>query len=634
MASLTVRTPDGKVRSVSLHKRITSIGRSADNDVQVEDPSVPDSALHLLFDGTRYQLGSLGATFQVNGKKRDNHVLATDDVIRVGGTELVFAREDAAPKRPPLTLASVTALKESEATTDPDSHTRDMPGVVGRELVLLRRLTAFSERLLGSTSRDELLESLLDEAIEVTRADKGFLILRENGELRIKVARNITRENLIDAEERVSDSIVEKVARTRKPLIVSDALDDPEFKASKSVVNLQLLSVMCVPLVRNDELFGVLYVGNDRLVNRFEPKSLDMLTIFGAQALLLIQNALLVNDLKLDNTELRKRLDDTHYGEIVGACQGMLDVYKRIDKIAPTDISVLITGETGTGKELIARELHRRSPRNKGPFITINCGAIPENLLESELFGHVRGAFTGAVNTKVGKFQAAIGGTLFLDEIGEMPLQLQVKLLRALQEKVVYKVGDHRGEPVDIRVVTATNRVLEEEVRKGTFREDLYYRLNVVTLKLPPLRERGEDLFVLGKYFLQKYAKEFNSKGKGFSPSATVAMKKYGWPGNIRELENRIKKAVVLADKPLLGPDDLDLRPESLEPVLPLSEARERWQKQYIQEVYERNNRNKTKTAKDLGVDPRTIFRHFEKLEAEKNGGPLPPDDGGDDELL
>jgi transcriptional regulator with GAF, ATPase, and Fis domain len=633
MASLTVRSPDGKVRTVSLHKRITSIGRSADNDVQLEDPSVPDSALHLLFDGTRYQLGSLGATFQVNGKKRDNHVLATADVIRVGGTELVFAREDAAPKAPPPAPTPALSVTH-EPAVDPDSHTHDMPGVVGRELVLLRRLTAFSERLLGSSSRDELLESLLDEAIEVTRADKGFLILRDNGELRVKVARNLSRENLEDAVERVSDSIIEKVVRTRKPLILSDALDDPEFKSSKSVVNLQLLSVMCVPLVRGEELFGLLYVGNDRLVNRFEPKSLDMLTIFAAQALLLIQNALLVNDLKLDNTELRKRLDDTRYGEIVGACQGMLDVYRRIDKIAPTDISVLITGETGTGKELIARELHRRSPRARGPFVTINCGAIPENLLESELFGHVRGAFTGAVNTKAGKFQAAIGGTLFLDEMGEMPLQLQVKLLRALQEKVVYKVGDHRGEPVDIRVVAATNRVLEDEVRKGTFREDLYYRLNVVTLKLPPLRERGEDLFVLGKYFLQKYAREFGSKAKGFSPSATVAMKKYGWPGNIRELENRIKKAVVLADKPLLGPDDLDLKPESLEPVLPLAEARERWQKQYIQEIYERNNRNKTKTAKDLGVDPRTIFRHFEKLEAEKNGGPLPPDEGGDAELL
>ena len=634
MASLSIRTPDGKVRTVPLHKRITSIGRSTDNDVALSDPSVPDSALHLLFDGARYQLGSLGATFQVNGKKRDSAVLATSDIIRVGATELVFTREDATHAPTPAPVATLSITHETEPAADPDSTTRDMPGVVGRELLLLRRLTAFSERLLGSSGRDTLLEQLLDEAIEVTRADKGFLILREDGELRVKVARNLSRENLEDAVERVSDSIVEKVVRTRKPLILSDALDDPEFKASKSVVNLQMLSVMCVPLLRDGELFGVLYVGNDRLVNRFEPKSLDMLTIFAAQALLLIQNALLVNGLKLDNTELRKRLEDTRYGEIVGTCQGMIDVYKRIDKIAPTDISVLITGETGTGKELIARELHRHSPRAKGPFITINCGAIPENLLESELFGHVRGAFTGAVNTKVGRFQAAIGGTLFLDEIGEMPLQLQVKLLRALQEKVVYKVGDHRGEPVDIRVVAATNRVLEDEVRKGGFREDLYYRLNVVTLKLPPLHERGEDLFVLGKYFLQKYAKEFSSKVKGFSPSATVAMKKYAWPGNIRELENRIKKAVVLADKPLLGADDLDLKPENLEPVLPLAEARERWQKQYIQEVYERNNRNKTKTAKDLGVDPRTIFRHFEKLEADKTGGPLPPGEEGDEELL
>ncbi len=630
MPSLLVRTPDGQARTVPLHKRITSIGRSPDNDVQLEDPAVPDSALHLLFDGSRYQLGSLGAIFQVNGKKRDNHVLASEDVIRVGGTELVFTREEVAP-RPPAPRSMV--VRGEEATADPDSHTRDMPGVVGRELVLLRRLTAFSERLLGSSTLDELLESLLDEAIEVTRADKGFLILHEDGELRVRVARNLSRENLEDAMERVSDSIIEKVVRTRKPLILSDALDDPEFQSSKSVVNLKLLSVMCVPLVRAGELFGVLYVGNDRLVNRFEPKSLDMLTIFAAQALLLIQNALLVNDLKLDNTTLRKRLEDQRYGEIVGACPSMRDVYRRVDKIAPTDISVLITGETGTGKELIAREIHRRSPRSKGPFVTINCGAIPENLLESELFGHVRGAFTGAVTTKAGRFQAAIGGTLFLDEIGEMPLQLQVKLLRALQEKVVYKVGDHRGEPVDIRVVTATNRVLEDEVRKGTFREDLYYRLNVVTLKLPPLRERGEDLFSLGKYFLQKYAQEFNSKAKGFSPSATVAMKKHGWPGNIRELENRLKKAVVLADKPLLGPGDMDLRPENLEPPLPLAEARERWQKQYIQEIYERNNRNKTKTAKDLGVDPRTIFRHFEKLETEKHGEQFPPGEG-DEELL
>jgi transcriptional regulator with GAF, ATPase, and Fis domain len=621
MASLSVRTPDGKVRTLPLIKRITSVGRGPDNDVQLDDPSVPDSAIHVLFDGSRFTVGSLGATFQVNGKKRDSHVLASQDVIRVGGTELTFSRDDAPAPRP------TPPAPDPAATTHADSHTSEIPGVPGRELVMLRRLTTFSERLLGSYELDRVLEGLMDEVIEVTRADKGFLILMESNEPRVKVARNLSRENIEDAVEKLSDSIIAKVVKDQKPLIIADAIDTPEFKASESVVNLKVHSVMCVPLMHKGDLFGLIYVGNDRLVNRFEPKSLDMLTIFAAQASLILHNALLVNELKLDNTELRKKLEDQRYGDIVGACQGMKDVYKRIDKIALTDISVLITGETGTGKELIAREIHRHSPRAKGPFITINCGAIPENLLESELFGHVKGAFTGAVVTRPGKFQAAIGGTLFLDEIGEMPLQLQVKLLRALQEKVVYKVGDNRGETVDIRVVAATNKILEEEVKKNTFREDLYYRLNVVTLKLPPLRERGEDVIVLGKFFLQKYAKEFGSKVKGFTPAATVAMKKYAWPGNIRELENRIKKATVLADKPLLGADDLDLKPENLDPIMPLLQAKEEFQKRYINEVLARNNGNRTKTAKDLGVDPRTIFRHLEKMEAEKTGKPLPPEE-------
>ncbi|MFT3836428.1 MAG: sigma 54-interacting transcriptional regulator [Myxococcaceae bacterium] len=619
MASLTVRTPDGKSRTVNLLKRITSIGRSNENDVQVDDPMVPESAIHIVFDGSKYQVGG-DTEFQVNGKKKDEATLNPDDVIRLGGTELVFGAAAA-----PLAQPALTATKSvRDDSANPEAATSEVPGVPGRELAALRRLTAFSMKLLDTYDLPRILESLLDEVIEVTRADKGFLILMEGESPRIKVARNIMRENIEDAEGRISDSIVRKVLDSKKPLIVSDALDDPEFNSSESVVNLKLLSVMCAPLMYRGDLFGVIYVGNDRLVNRFEQKSLDTLSIFGAQASLLLQNAMLVNDLKLENLELKKKAEEQAYGEIIGACQGMKDVYKRIDKIAPTDISVLITGETGTGKELIARELHNRSPRIKGPFVTINCGAIPENLLESELFGHVKGAFTGAVATKPGKFQAAIGGTLFLDEIGEMPLQLQVKLLRALQEKVVYKVGDNRGETVDIRVVAATNKILEDEVKHGTFREDLFFRINVVTLKLPPLRERGDDLLLLAGYFLRRYSKEFNSKAKGFTASCSIAMKKYGWPGNIRELENRLKKAVVLADKPQLSSEDLDLKPENFDPILPLAAAREEWQKEYINKVLERNGGNRTKTAKDLGVDPRTIFRHLEKLEGERTGQPLP----------
>jgi transcriptional regulator with PAS, ATPase and Fis domain len=294
--------------------------------------------------------------------------------------------------------------------------------------------------------------------------------------------------------------------------------------------------------------------------------------------------------------------------------------------VAATNIDVLVTGESGTGKELIARELHRRSPRKNGPFVAINCGAIPENLLESELFGHARGAFTGAVTARPGKFQAASGGTLFLDEIGEMPPPLQVKLLRALQDRQVVRVGETRPEAVDIRIVSATNKDLDEEMKTGRFREDLFYRINVVLLHLPPLRERGEDAAMLAKYFLGRAIRELGTKVKGFSPQALVAVKRYRWPGNIRQLENRIKKAVVLADKPLITPDDLELRAEQLDPILPLTQARDEWQKRYINEVLERNGGNRTKTAKDLGVDPRTVFRHLERMEAERRGEALPPD--------
>jgi transcriptional regulator with PAS, ATPase and Fis domain len=295
----------------------------------------------------------------------------------------------------------------------------------------------------------------------------------------------------------------------------------------------------------------------------------------------------------------------------------MQELYRKIRKVAPTDVSVLITGETGTGKELIAREIHTRSDRSQAPFIVINCGAIPENLLESELFGHVKGAFTGAVQNRDGRFQQAHGGTLFLDEIGEMPVALQVKLLRALQERVVVKVGGSAPESVNIRVVAATHRDLEVEISEGRFREDLYYRLNVVGLHLPPLHERGEDLMLIARYLLKRYATEYNSKVKDFAPQCALVMKRYRWPGNIRQLENRIKKAVIMSERVQLSPEDLELSERDFEPVKPLNQAKEEFQRHYINEVLARNNGNRTKTAQDLGVDPRTIFRHLEKEDGE-----------------
>jgi transcriptional regulator with GAF, ATPase, and Fis domain len=569
---------------------MTSLGRGEENDICLPDPQVAEHHAVIQFDGLVFRVQPVDrkGTLQVNGQRVKTHDLKHRDEVVLGNTTLQFL------------------LYEEPKVSATQELSRD-----GMEA--MRRLVRFSERLLARHEVNELLEALLDEVISLTGADKGMLILFEGAEPKVKAARNLKRENIADAVSQLSDSILDKVVRSRKPLIVSDALHDKEFSASSSVVGLNLCSVMCVPLLSQGNLIGVIYVGNDNIVNLFTQEHLETLIIFAAQASLLLTNAMLVNDLRVDNKVLSERIEQMCYGSIIGACDAMKDIYRKIDKVAATDVSVLIQGETGTGKELIARELHNRSPRVKKPFVTLNCGAIPESLLESELFGHVKGAFTGAVQTKPGKFHLADTGTIFLDEIGEMPLNLQVKLLRVLQEKTVTRVGDTKPERLDLRILAATNRNLEEEVKAGRFREDLFYRLNVVTLHLPPLRKRGDDINLIAHYLLQRFTQEFGVGGRSFSKDSLIAMKKYAWPGNIRQLENRIKKAVILSDRAVIEPVDLDLQPEDLEEILPLNEAKERFQRRYINEVLARNNGNRTKTAKDLGVDPRTIFRHLEK---------------------
>jgi len=599
MATLRMQLPGRGVKVYHIFKKITSLGRSEESDIMLPDPGLAESHAYIHFDGRDFNINTTerDAELWVNGRKRNKHRLAHEDRIRLGITELEFSLYDQ-----PVT--DETAAKTLA------------------ELNSYKKLFEFSQKLMEKYELPALLDTLLDVVIQVTNADKGFIVLVESGEPVVKVARNLRRETISDAVSHLSDSILARVMKSRTPLIISDALSDAEFKNSLSVVNLKLTSVLCVPMLERGNTLGIIYVGNDNVAQLFDETHLEVLTIFAAQAALLIRNALLVNELQLDNKTLLQRIERMRFGEILGSSPPMQEVFRKVQKVAVTDISVLITGETGTGKELIAREIHNRSVRAKGPFITINCGAIPENLLESELFGHVRGAFTGAVANKAGRFQAANGGTLFLDEIGEMPLALQVKLLRALQERVVTRVGDTHAEPVDIRVLAATNRDLEVEIKAGRFREDLYYRLNVVQIHLPPLRDRGDDIVVLARYMVGRYAPDYGNQVRGLTPQAVAAIKRHHWPGNIRELENRIKKAVVLADKALLGPEDLNLAPDDLPPILPLADAKDRFQREYINEILALNNGNRTKTARDLGVDPRTIFRHLEKDE----GG------GGDEE--
>jgi len=589
MPSLRLIAPGQSPTVYHLHKKITSLGSSRDNDVVLPDPLVPDGfAIH--FDGQTYTVFAPKKTeFVVNGKKRSKHKLTHDERLVIGSVELKFAMVDDVAVQPDEAANTIADL---------DAYTK---------------LFEFSDQLMHVRDLSELLDRLMDAVIQITNADKGFLILAEAETLDIKVARNLNRENIADAISQLSDSIIAKVVKTRRPVIISDAMHDDEFAAAKSVMHLKVSSVICVPLLDRGRLLGLIYVGNDSIRDLFQDQTLRVLTVFASQAALIVANALLLDELRVDNKRLHDRLEQYRFGEIVGTSPPMQAVFRKVEKIAPTDISVLITGETGTGKELIAREIHNRSPRAQKPFITINCGAIPENLLESELFGHVKGAFTGAVANKQGKFQAADGGTLFLDEIGEMPVELQVKILRALQERIVFRVGDTRPEACDIRILAATNRDLEKEIQNGRFREDLYYRLNVVNVELPPLRVRGDDVLVIARYLLSRYAREYDAKVKGFSPNAAVAVRKHNWPGNIRELENRIKKAIVLCESTVIGPDDLGLTGDTLPQILTLAEAKDKFQRDYINEVLALNNGNRTKTARDLGVDPRTVFRHLEK---------------------
>ncbi len=587
-------------RSHLILRKLTSIGSDPENDLVLDEPTVAPTHAHVRLEGGRFMLlVQRGALMRVNDRKTKKHVLEHGDEIELGDVHLRF------------NLWDDTSTQEAQ---------RDQAR--GNALDAYERLASFSLHLAEQRDVTALFEVLMDEVVALTGADKGFLLRSDDsGGTEVVTARNLKQENVAPGVDLVSDTIIGRVIEKREPLIVSDALNDQVFAASVSVMQLKLCSVMCVPLLVQGTLVGVIYVGNDNVVNLFDEASLRELSVFASQAALLLDNAIQRDALRRDNKRLREALEGERFGSIIGACDAMRDVFDQVEKVATTDISVLVLGETGTGKELVARELHRRSKRKDGAFVAVNCGAIPENLMESELFGHRRGAFTGAVDNKQGCFQAADKGTLFLDEIGEMPVHLQVKLLRAIQERTIARVGDTRSVSVDIRLVVATNVDLEEAIREGRFREDLYYRINVVSVRLPPLRERDEDVVLIGRYLLERYAETYERHVTGFSNDALIAMRKHAWPGNIRELENRLKKAVVLADGPRLTASDLDLGESALVGrVLPLNEAKEHFQRRYIDQVLALNDGNRTKTARDLGVDPRTIFRHLEKVREEQGG--------------
>lgn len=592
MPSLRRLVSEGRPEEYPVFKAITSIGSARGNDIELRGSELAPHHVELVFDGRDFVLSIVeGAdAFRVNGKKKKKSKIFHGDEIEVGRSRLLFSLLDEGHGPP--------------GTSDgPEAH----------QVQGMKRLAEFSGQINTGETVQEQLRILIDAVIEATDAEKGFVILVEDGTPKVTIARARNHKDIDDSVAQISDSIVQQVMHSKRAMIVSDALNDSLFHSSESIMNLQLSSVMCAPMLAQTQLIGIIYVGSSEVRNLFDDNALAMFSVLAAQGALLLQNALLRDELRSDRDQLEEALKERSFGTVIGSSEKMAVVFDQVQKVATADVSVLITGETGTGKELIAHEIHKRSSRAGKPFVVVNCGAIPENLMESELFGHVRGAFTGAAVTKDGRFQAADGGTLFLDEVGEMPINLQVKLLRALQERVVMKVGGQKSEAVNIRVLAATNRDLEKEIQAGNFREDLYYRLNVINIHLPPLRERSDDIALIAKFFLRKYAAEFKSEVKGFTPGALEAMQNYRWSGNVRQLENRIKKALVLCTRTLIGPEDLDLTLSETPAVVPLAEAKEAFQRQYVLDALKRNDGNRTQTARDLGVDPRTIFRYLER---------------------
>lgn len=335
-----------------------------------------------------------------------------------------------------------------------------------------------------------------------------------------------------------------------------------------------------------------------------KPINIDVLNV-------ILNRAFKLSQLETENRALKSA--GLNSSDIIGNSDAIMRACRTVEKIAPTEITTLLLGESGTGKEVFARAIHRQSPRLNKPFVAINCASIPENLLESELFGYEKGAFTGANKTTLGKIECANGGTLLLDEIGDMPLSLQAKMLRFLQERVIERVGGRQEIEVDVRVICATHRNLAEMVAAQSFREDLYYRVSEITLAIPPLRQRGNDIIVIAKALLTKFNIEFNSHIQGFSECAMQAMLQHPWPGNIRELQNKLKSAVILADSKFITADDLGLSNKQMVKTSTLRKVREQAETQAIRQAYTLSNGNLSKTSDLLGITRPTLYALIEK---------------------
>ncbi|MDP3215313.1 MAG: sigma 54-interacting transcriptional regulator, partial [Deltaproteobacteria bacterium] len=507
-----------------------------------------------------------------------------------------------------------------------------------------RWMLSVVQRINAEPRLPPMLDRVMDAIIELTGASRGFLLLREpDGALKVRNARNLGARDLVGDEAVVSRSIAERVASTGEALVTVDAATDQRFDATQSVLGLRLRSVLAVPLRVRGEVAGTIYVDDRLRAGAFDERAQALAVAFADAAAVAIDNARSRSELRrslrrserladeLERAVARQRAElETarravdpaatrgRYDALIGRGEAMGRMLALLDRVAPTPMPVLLQGESGTGKELVARALHDNSPRAHRPFVAENCGAIPETLLESTLFGHVRGAFTGADRTRVGLFEAADGGTLFLDEIGEMSPAMQSRLLRVLQEGEVRPVGGERVRRVDVRVVAATHRDLPEMVSRGAFREDLYYRLAVIVVRVPALRDRREDIPDLVAHFLRQGAR----RDVSIDRAALAALCAAPWPGNVRQLQSEVLRAAVMAEDVIRG-EHLTVATEAVasgravaggHTGLDLRNAVEDVERSMVMQALTSHGGNQTHAAKTLGLSRFGLQKKLRRL--------------------
>jgi transcriptional regulator with GAF, ATPase, and Fis domain len=620
-----------KDSTIPLSEGEVTIGREASNAIAIADPSV--SRKHCLLNGQdgRFlvrDLDSRNGTL-VNGVGVEERWLQHGDEIAAGDSSFLFLLQDeeTAPavgrvefEEAQFTAETLVINPRDVVYLQPDRLLRELPATsrVARNLNALLKISRIVHAI---RDLDELQGQLLDLIFEIVPAGRGAILLTDKqGEQFNSMFSRMRQEGQVELV-RVSRTIARQVLEQGVAILGSDVAGSEELREVESLAASQVRSLLCVPLTVFEHVIGCIYLDSDTVSNRLQEEHLQLVAAIAGISAVALENARRLHWLEQENERLTVEISQER--SLVGDGPRMQEVYQFLKRAAPTDSTVLIEGESGTGKELAARALHRNSPRAGKLFMAINCSAIPETLLESDLFGHERGAFTGAVSLKKGRLEVADGGVVFLDEIGEMAPTLQVKLLRVLQEREFERVGGTHPIKVDIRIIAATNCNLEQAVRDGRFRQDLYYRLAVLKITMPALRDRREDIPMLARHFVQKHAKRCKVKPRPISREALACMVNYDWPGNVRELENAIERALVLASSDVILPEDL---PESLLERTPLPEMAEasyhaavkELKKRLILDAVEQTQGSYADAARILGVHPNYLHRLIRNLELKE----------------